>query len=134
VGNTEPREDKGGGKDAGCFPEVDAAPCVHGDQNDEQEKDKGVCNIKEGLARKQERVEEKECDHTTAVYVIMPQEGLEYIGKCRNVYARMPDHRVVVVVAVQGHKGVECKHQGEDQECSQCGLYVISIHIRLLNA
>ena len=132
--DAEPCEDKRGGEQSGTLMDGNAPPRMHGEQHDEQEEYERVRDVKGNLARQQERVEEKEGDHAPAVLAVVPQERVEHIGKCSDVNARVPDHRIVVVVTVQRHKVVERKHQREDQHGDQHRLYAITVHIPLLNA
>ena len=126
--DAEPCERKGGSKQPRRLPKGRAAPRVHREEHDEQQEYERVCSIERHLAGEQQRVEEKEGHHAPAVLVVVMQERVDHIGERRDMYPRVPDHRVIIVVAVQRHKIIEREHQGENEERREHRPHCISIH------
>ena len=130
--DAEPCEHKGGSKKPRRLPKGRAAPRVHREEHDEQQEYERVCSIERHLAGEQQRVEEKEGHHASAVLVVVMQERVNHIGERRDMYPRVPDHRVIIIIAMQRHKVIKRIHQQEDARCRDYRLQDLSFCHELL--
>ena len=96
---------------------------MHRHEYDEREEHEGVRRIEGGLSQPEEEIQTDDRHHAPPVQEVVLHGGGEHIGECSDANICSPDHRIVVVIAVDGHKVIERKHKGEDCPCGKHGLY-----------
>ena len=117
---TKPEEECRCSKQLRRLPKGVRTLCVdHGKQNECEEHER-VCDVKRRFPQPEEEVETEDGHHPSAVQeIVIPCRGKD-IGKRGDRYARLPDHQIVVVVAVERHPVVECKHERKNCRCCEC--------------
>ena len=91
---------------------------MHHDEKREREEHERVRDVKHRLSQPKEEVEAEHRDHASAVQKIVPNcGGYNICGRCDGD-ARLPDHQIVIVVAVEGHPVIDREHKGENSDGS----------------
>ena len=110
----EPGKNPHGSKNARLLPEASIAPRMDCQQYDEHKEHQGVGNVEDPFAQKEKDVEKEECCHASAMQQVMTLQRFHDVRKRSDVPPRLPDHRIVIVVAMQRHEMIERIHQRKD--------------------
>ena len=110
----KPGKNPHGSKNARLLPEAFIAPRMDRQQYDEHKKHQGVGNVEDPFAQKEKDVEKEECCHAPAMQQVMTLQRFHDVRKGSDVPPRLPDHRIVIIVAMQRHEMIERIHQRKD--------------------
>ena len=124
----EPEEERRRCKAIRGVPESKGAARVHGHEYDEREEHQRVCDVKRRLPEPEEELQAEHRDRAPAVEEVMLHAGGAYVGERGEVCARFPHHRIVVVVAVDGHQVVQRQHEQKDRARDQSRTKRICVH------
>ena len=115
----EPGENPHDSEESRLPPESPIASGMNHKQHNKGKKHQRIGKIEEPLPAPQEQIEAEYCHHTSTVKEVVTPKRFHYIGKGYDMLMRQPNHRVVIIITMQGHQMIESIHQQEDTSCHE---------------
>ena len=101
---------------------------MHRHEYDKCEEHQRVCNVKRRFSEPEEELQAEDRHRAPPVEQIVLYAGGRDIRERGEVCPRFPHHRVVIVIAVDGHKVIQRKHEQKDCTCDQSRAQQIFAH------